>query len=490
LGLTLLTVQAQLAPTPGALELSLNSTSINNVMQTFVPILAYYALNNQTFDVNETIKGTGYKLVLNSIHVDEATGFTTKVFENIEEDKIHVRIGGVDISMDVDGELDALYFIPMKASHVNVTNATIDFVLETTSDDKVHWALAENTTLTIGKVDIDMHNKVLNELVKLSSGIINKIIKDSLPKVSAAVDAEVTKINAMLANEGPYDFDVPVLGKNYPLNLTMTSAPAISGNVVQVNFDGLFHQPENATGPAGFPIEDNAEWPERFEHSLSEQLFIHESMVNSLFSVAEGVFFPYTVRDANISTALHSAFPVISETFGDSANVSMAFTLSPNATNAPINFNSTRGVVIGDLDDVKSVLKLQVSNDTVTDQEIAILETNFEMAGNFSMKDLVFYPEVQEVDVVNCYVKKDHLGLEGDFEKIFSGIAHDYFDAFNTEWVNGWSITNIDPALGMLTGLLKNTTLTPYVQDNWMYGGFSMQADLPTMDTQELNFIQ
>jgi hypothetical protein len=50
--------------------------------------------------------GTGYKLELNSIHVDEATGFTTKVFENIEEDKIHVRIGGVDISMDVDGEGD------------------------------------------------------------------------------------------------------------------------------------------------------------------------------------------------------------------------------------------------------------------------------------------------------------------------------------------------------------------------------------------------
>jgi hypothetical protein len=135
-GLTLMTVKAQLEAQPGAIELSLNSTSINNVMQTFVPILAYYALNNQTFNINETYDGTGYKLVLNDIHVVEATGFTTKVFENIEgTDKIHVRVGGVNISMDVDGELDALYFIPLKAAHVNITNATIDFVVESTSND-------------------------------------------------------------------------------------------------------------------------------------------------------------------------------------------------------------------------------------------------------------------------------------------------------------------------------------------------------------------
>jgi len=201
-------------------------------MQTFVPILSYFALNNSTFEVNETIKGIGYKAVLNSVHLIEATGFTTKVFENIEENKIHVKIGGVDLSMDIDGELDALYFIPMKASHVNVTNATIDFVVEATSDDKVHWALAENTTLTIGQIDIEMHNKVLNELVKLSSGIINKVVKAMLPKVSAVVDTQVVAINKMMSNAGPYTFDVPLLGASFPLNLTLTSAPSVSGNIV------------------------------------------------------------------------------------------------------------------------------------------------------------------------------------------------------------------------------------------------------------------
>lgn len=221
------------------------------------------------------------------MHIVEATGFTTKSFKNIEgTDKVHVTIGGVDISMDVDGELDALYFIPLKASHVNVTNATIDFVVEPTSNDTVHWGIAENTTLSIGGVKIETGSKVLDELVKLSSGIINHIIKDMLPKVSAAVDTEVAALNTMLANEGPYTFDMPLFGANFPLNLTLTSAPSVSKDLIQINFDGLFHDAKNATVHQDFPIEKNAVWPDRLNHSLSEQVFVHESMLDSLMSVA------------------------------------------------------------------------------------------------------------------------------------------------------------------------------------------------------------
>lgn len=105
-----------------------------------MPILSYFALNNKTFDLNLTTSGFGYSMSLDSIHVVTVSGFTTKIFENYNNtDQLHVRIGGIDASVDVNGELDALYFIPLRASHVNVTNATIDFTVQATSDDKVHW---------------------------------------------------------------------------------------------------------------------------------------------------------------------------------------------------------------------------------------------------------------------------------------------------------------------------------------------------------------
>lgn len=197
-------------------------------------------------------------------------------------------------------------------------------------------------------------------------------------------------------------------------------------------------------------------------------------MLNSFMSVGQNSFFPYVERDVNVSQALLAAFPVIAKKYGADANVSLAISLMPNATAAPINFNKTRGIIIGDLDDVKSEVSMLVSNKNFTDREVATIQMNFEMSGNMTMKDLVFYPEVQELMIENTYARRDHIGLEGDLNKIFETIAHSYFDAFNSKWEKGWSITNIDPALGMLTGLLKDTTLTPYVQDNWMYGGFSM----------------
>ena len=77
-----------------------------------------------------------------------------------------------------------------------------------------------------------MKNSFLNWLVKQSSSVINKVIKDQLPKVSALIDTSVEKLDEVLAQEGPYTFNVPLLGQQYPLNLTMTSAPRIGGDLI------------------------------------------------------------------------------------------------------------------------------------------------------------------------------------------------------------------------------------------------------------------
>lgn len=166
-----------------------------------------------------------------------------------------MRIGGIDASVDVNGELDALYFIPLRASHVNVTNATIDFTVQATSDDKVHWEIVDKAVLTVDNVVIDMENSYLDWLVKKLSSTINAIIKDFLPMVGKAVDSQIQKLNEMVTNEGPYTFVVNTLGKEFPLNLTMTAAPQVGGDLIQVYFDGLFDLPENTTSNTDFAVE-------------------------------------------------------------------------------------------------------------------------------------------------------------------------------------------------------------------------------------------
>ena len=160
------------------------------------------------------MKSTLYSFDLKDIHLNTVSGFTEKSIKYIDgTDKVEVKIGGVDINMEVNAELRALKYIPFEASHVNVTNLTIEFVVESTSDDQVHWKIVETSQVNIGKVDIQMKNSFLNWLVKVSSSVINAVIQDMLPKIGGVVDAEVEKINKMVANEGPYTFVVPALGK-------------------------------------------------------------------------------------------------------------------------------------------------------------------------------------------------------------------------------------------------------------------------------------
>jgi hypothetical protein len=222
-----------------------------------IPIAAYFVVNNQTFEIDEHIKGPGFTFDLESIHIIEAKGFTVKQFSNIPgTDKIHVKIGGVDVTATIDAKLEALSFIPFEASALNITNATLEFTVKSMSDDGVHWAIDQNTTMTIGKVDIKMKSGFLNWLVKQSSSIINKIIDLQLPRLSSFIDAKVSDINEMIAQESDYTFSVPIFGKNYPLNLTMTAAPKIGGELIQFYMDGQFDVAENATD-ASFPREIN-----------------------------------------------------------------------------------------------------------------------------------------------------------------------------------------------------------------------------------------
>ena len=124
-------VLKDVTPTPGSIGMVLNTTSVNHVVSSLIPIISYFVLNNQTYQLNLTEKGTLYKFTFNTLHINTVNGFTTKIFEEIPgTDKIHVKLGGINASMNIDAELDALYFIPFKSSQVNLTNITIDFVVE------------------------------------------------------------------------------------------------------------------------------------------------------------------------------------------------------------------------------------------------------------------------------------------------------------------------------------------------------------------------
>jgi hypothetical protein len=223
---------------------------MNNIMQTFVPIFAYYALNNQTYPMDIVEKDLLNTLTLSSIHFNEATAATEKKFEYIPgTDKLHAHVSGFNLSSLVNGNLHIPFkTIPFASSVVSITNMGIDFTLEQSPDkDMTHWNLVDSTSITFAKLDIDMGNFVLNALVKLNRPIIDKFINAFLiPRFEKFLDYNVQRLNTMIANEGsePYDFEVPVTN-DMTLNMTMTTAPRTKANsdLIELFFDGIFDTP-------------------------------------------------------------------------------------------------------------------------------------------------------------------------------------------------------------------------------------------------------
>jgi hypothetical protein len=147
-------------------------------------------------------------------------------------------------------------------------------VFESTSPDGVHWELVETTAITFDKVSISMENDILDKLVQLSSSIINSIIKNIVvPVAQDYFNNIVNKLNYRLANNLPFDFDVPIGSDNSSaLNLTMTTAPALvkGSDLVTINFDGLIDKLAGGSVSNEGLRGDIKNYAPRLQHSNNE----------------------------------------------------------------------------------------------------------------------------------------------------------------------------------------------------------------------------
>jgi hypothetical protein len=70
------------SPMPGSVGVVLNTTSVEHLMATALPLACYFALNNKTFDLNIDDKQSYlYHLKLKSMHINKVAIGKPSVFE-------------------------------------------------------------------------------------------------------------------------------------------------------------------------------------------------------------------------------------------------------------------------------------------------------------------------------------------------------------------------------------------------------------------------
>lgn len=162
--------------------------------------------------------------------------------------------------------------------------------------------------LDVGDVQINLSNAWLQGFINLAHGMIMDTVKSKIPGIVSAIQGKFETFNALLKNHTDTTFLLGLIDPQFPINMTLTHAPIIDApnNLVTLYFDGrIFDTPENMTHGKLPTVA-----PSRVTdaNGNSQQLFVHQSMLASLFFALDQQFLPLEINNANVTKQLGGFF--------------------------------------------------------------------------------------------------------------------------------------------------------------------------------------
>ena len=280
---------------------------------------------------------------------------------------------------------------------MNITNLTLEFELTAIdSPDQVHWQLNSSTFFDVTDVSISTDSAIWNGVIVPMHGTFVDVAKKSMLHIKNITDGLIQDLNVMLANDT--QFMVPIMDEMYPLNLTMSRSPMMnsSASLIQFYIDGTFFDVANKSNH----VEENRVYAERLPGVNSNQFFIHETMLSSLFFAVSKKLFPLSINDTATTAQLLQLFPEIKEHYGKDLVMELQVVFDTSCSNGDfLRLSKANGIEIGQAEDGDVTMQLIVvaSNET-TKREIAV---QFQMAlkayVNFTLDNLFIYLNIPQL---------------------------------------------------------------------------------------------
>jgi hypothetical protein len=231
-----------------------------------------------------------------------------------------------------------------------------------------------------------------------------------------------------------------------------------ANNVIGLNFDGLFYDSIAQTTH----VTPNQVFHQRYASSHSEQIHIHQSMLNSLFFALEKTKMPLKIKSASASAQVKQLIHEISVFYGQDCSIAIEATLSPQSETA-ITLNKTTGVVVGGNNDVLVTLAFYASNATTNYSLAAEFQMNFAVVLNITMIDFIINLHINDVSIHNTKVTKDNVGVYArNYDVLFTSLLNMEFSQINSKYQNGFDLRTLDPNAGNILSMFKNSTVTPF----------------------------
>lgn len=188
------------------------------------------------------------------------------------------------------------------------------------------------------------------------------------------------------------------------MDMTMTQAPVVNGQsgLVQLNFEGLFYDSPERTTHTG----RNTVYPTRVSGLNSNQFFLHETTLNSLFYALDQKYLPLHINSTNETSQLLTLFPEIRAYYGEQVFLDLDIFLKSDAPDL-ITLRKDTGIEIGKKGQGVVQLAVYCSNETVTKDLAVQFEMGIDAVVNASLYNLFVSLNVPELKIKGVHITHD-----------------------------------------------------------------------------------
>ena len=269
-------------------------------------------------------------------------------------------------------------------------------------------------------------------------------------------------------NDSTFVFDV----KGLPLNFTMTRYPEFSNAQKEI----ILHMDSEFTGQdMSTYVESDSTWANYTEMKQREQLWLHQSTVNSLLYDVKK-----TLSGEKFNAQMFTLMSEVYYYYGASTDCEGRLSFPFEKDAQPVTVDVTKGVVVGDTTHgLRLNLQMWCANDTMAEKELAVdLTTGMHLVANFTWDNFVYWISLSEPQFMGTVATSPVMSLYyHNWDVELTAVLKDMTDEFNLRHSAPTDLKTKAPLFNFVAGLIRATLISPFVKDEFLFGGFKMITD-------------
>lgn len=190
-------------------------------------------------------------------------------------------------------------------------------------------------------------------------------------------------------------------------------------------------------------------------------------------------FFPYKLTEPSVTQQLLTLFPEIKVRYGSKVKIEVEVSMKAKSAEF-LKISTFRGIEIGKQDEILLFMSIYCTNATVTKRQNAVtFQMKVQGAVNAKIENFYVLMNVKEAKITGTKLIVNKIGMyDRDYDDFLQLIVDTYVNNINNQFSKKpYDLGLFDHTLTFARMLVQDFRLSPFVQDEFIYAGFTYFLD-------------